>query len=104
MSAEGIEITLRDVYAEQRHTTEQLTAIGTQLATFTIRVDARLDSGQTKLDDHEQRLRLIEAAPKLPADHEARLRALEKFRFTLVGAVLALQACAVVVEYLLSRK
>ena len=47
----------------------------TNLATLTARVDLRLDSGQTKM-----------------ADQEGRLRALERFRYTLMGAAVAASA------------
>ena len=103
MSAEGVEITLRDVYAEQRHTSEQLAVLSTQLATFSTRVDARLDSGQARLDDHEQRMRLLEAFPKAPADHEGRLRALERFRYTLIGGAAVLQIAGVITEYVVTH-
>ena len=70
-----VEITIRDVYDAQQDSSRQLTAIGTQLATLTTRVDTRLDSGQATM-----------------ADHEARLRALERFRYTLLGAAVAASA------------
>ena len=110
MSEERIEITLRDVYSEQRHTTEQLTSIGTQLATLTTRVDARLDTGQHRLDDHEQRMRVVEAHPEnagVVTDHENRVRALERFRFTLMGAAAAFGALSasltLLIEYALTH-
>jgi hypothetical protein len=68
-------ITLRDVYEAQQAENGQLAAIGTQLATLTARVDERLGSGQRKMEDHEKRI-----------------RAIERFRFTLVGAAMATSA------------
>jgi hypothetical protein len=103
MSTEGVEITLRDVYTEQRHTSEQMAALTTQVATFVTRVDARLDSGQARMEDHEQRLRLLEGFPKVPADHEGRLRALERFRYTLMGAAVVLQVIGLVTEWVLGH-
>ena len=82
-----VEITLRDVWDAQHASTVQLTAIGVQLATLTTRVDGRLDAGQL-----------------VATDHEARLRLLEKFRYTLIGAVVALQALAATAEYLFTHK
>jgi hypothetical protein len=70
-----VEITLRDVYDSQQVTSGQLTAIGTQLATLTTRVDIRLDAGQIKMADLEQRI-----------------RSLEKFKYALAGATLVVSA------------
>lgn len=82
-----VEITLRDVWEAQHGNAAQLTAISTQLASLTTRVDGRLDTTQLTI-----------------TDHEARLRLLEKFRYTLMGAVVALQVLAVAVEYMLAHK
>ena len=83
-------ITLRDVYEGQQATAGQLAAISTNLATLTARVDLRLDSGQTKM-----------------ADQEGRLRALERFRYTLMGAAVAASAIssaiAALIVWALSR-
>ena len=78
----ALEITLRDVY-------DQVSAISTQIGVFAghlERVDARLESGSTDLADHEARLRMIEA--ELPRKLDERVAALERFRFTLVGAAM----------------
>ena len=82
-----VEITLRDVWEAQHDSAVQLSAISTQLASLTTRVDGRLDTAQLTT-----------------ADHEARLRLLEKFRYTLMGAVVAVQVLAGAVEYLLTHK
>ena len=82
-----VEITLRDVWNAQHDNTIQLTAIGVQLATLTTRVDGRLDSAQVT-----------------SSDHEARLRLLEKFRYTLLGTVVAFQVLAGTVQYLFTHK
>lgn len=43
-------------------------------------------------------------ADRLHADHEARLRQLEKFRWQLVGVVLALNVLAGYIGYLVAHK
>jgi hypothetical protein len=75
MPEDRFEITLRDVYDAQQAENGQLMSIGTQLATLTARVDERLGSGARKMEDHEKRI-----------------RAIERFRFTLVGAAMATSA------------
>lgn len=50
--------------------------------------DAQLQGMVTQIQDHEARLRIRESMP-IPADHEGRLRALEKFRYTIGGFALA---------------
>jgi hypothetical protein len=82
-----VEITLRDVWEAQHDSAVQLSAISTQLASLTTRVDGRLDTAQ-----------------QTTTDHEARLRLLEKFRYTLMGAVVALQVLAGTAEYLFTHK
>ena len=67
----GMEITLRDVYDRQGIHAELLTGLNTQLATLSTRIDGRLNEGERTM-----------------TDHEGRLRALERFRFTLVGGAI----------------
>jgi hypothetical protein len=103
VTGEGVEITLRDVYDEQRHTAEQLAGIGTQLATLTTRVDARLDAGQVKMADHESRLRTIEG--ELPHGLEKRVSGLERFRWQIAGALIVINVViAIAAEAILRAK
>ena len=67
----GMEITLRDVYDTQQTANQSLTALSTQLATLTTRIDGRLDTGQTTM-----------------TDHETRIRSLERFKYLLLGGTL----------------
>lgn len=98
-----MEITLRDVYEAQLKTAEAVALIAGEMKQLTARVDERLETGQRKMDDHEQRLRHIEAA--VPTDIETRVTALEKMAWKMVGAFAAINALAVVIEWiLLNRK
>lgn len=63
-----MEITLRDVYDQQAAHTGTLSALSTQLATLTARIDGRLDTGQETM-----------------TDHEGRIRGLERFKYLLLG-------------------
>lgn len=99
-----VKVTLRDVWEAQHEQAKQLTAISTQLATLTTRVESRLDSAQTSAADHEARLRQLEKTTPDTGDQEGRIRALERFRYTLVGGVVVLQAATALVQYLLTRK
>jgi hypothetical protein len=66
-----MEITLRDVFDQQREMHSALTALTTTVATLSTRIDGRLDTGQTTM-----------------TDHEVRLRALERFKYLLLGGCL----------------
>jgi len=79
-----MEITLRDVYEQQLHTGEQVAQLRGEVGALTARVDERLDSGAKKMDDHEKRI-----------------RSLEKLAWKLIGAFAAVNAAAVLVEWLL---
>lgn len=94
-----MEITLRDVYDAQQRTAEQLSGLAAQVTLLTGRIDERLDSGQRKMDDHETRLRDLEHA--VPPDVAARLSALERLAWKLIGAFAAVNALAVALEWLL---
>jgi hypothetical protein len=97
-----MEITLRDVYDAQLHTAEQLAALTAQVSQLGARVDERLDSGQRRIDDHEGRLRGLEHS--IPANAEARITALEKLAWKLIGAFAAVNATAVLLEWLIWSK
>jgi hypothetical protein len=53
---------------------------------------------------HEKVSNLISQVSRLTDDHESRIRALEKFRWIIVGALIAVQAISdVIIYYLHSR-
>lgn len=58
-----------------------------------IEIRTKVDMLVTQGSDHETRLRLVEARPSpdpaREADHEARLRALERVRWVAIGAAVA---------------
>jgi len=81
-----MDITLRDVWDEQRRTSGQLAAIATQVATLTTRVDLQLAAGQLRM-----------------ADHEARLRTLERWRWQMAGAIMLLNVVVAVIAELILR-
>ena len=94
-----MEITLRDVYDQQLRTGDQVSQMRGDLSTLTATVDARFDTGSRKLDDHEGRLRTLEAA--VPERLELRVTALERLAWKLIGAFAAINLCAVVAEWYL---
>ena len=103
-----MEITLRDVYEAQQQTNTQVGGLVTQLAQFTASVGARLDSGQRTFAEHKERLRAVEQAPKADpaqmADHENRIRSLEKWKYGLpLASLLALASTIAAVAALLKR-
>lgn len=102
----GMEITLRDVYDQQLRIADQVSQMRGDLSVHSARVDERLDNGQRKLDDHETRMRAIEEA--LPTALDARLTALERFRWGAAGAAtlggaLSGGGIATLLTYLLSH-
>jgi hypothetical protein len=57
------QITNRDLYEAQRETEKQLGGLALQIATLVAEwrsVGERLDSGTTRMGDHESRLRVLE--------------------------------------------
>jgi hypothetical protein len=96
-----VEIGLRDIYDTQQEQGRTLAGISTRLG----EIAGRLDSGQRTMADHEDRLRVIEQFPKVPAtevaDHESRIRALERFQLKAAGGIIALNGLAVFLEWLL---
>lgn len=78
-----MEITLRDVYDSIKTTEGRLETMSAQLGTYQATTQARLDSGQRDLDDHESRLRVLEG--RVPADLAGQVTSLQKFRWSLMG-------------------
>ena len=93
-----IEITLRDIYDAQQQTRADVGSLGAQLRQLDATVTLRLDSGQRKMDDFENRLRAGEQAPKVSpqlfGQLEGRVTQLEKFRWMLLGAAGSVGALA----------
>ena len=79
----GGEITLRDVWDQQRLTAEQVSQMRGDLGTHMARVDERLASGALTMADHEARLRVLNDA--MPDDAIGRLSMLEQFRWKMAG-------------------
>lgn len=102
-----MEITLRDVYEAQQSTGAQVAAVVGQLAILTAQVTGRLDSGQKKLDDHEQRIRAGEQSPKVPPEDFSKLgdrvSDLESWRGKAVGVGLTLTAMTGVAAVLVAH-
>jgi hypothetical protein len=60
------------------------------LRDLVVEIKVRLDLALTRVDDHEARLRLLEARPVVDAaDHEARLRVIERRVWVAAGAAAA---------------
>lgn len=59
-----------------------------------IEIRTKVDMLVMQGNDHETRLRLVEARPSINPDHEARLRALERSKFVLFGAAAAVGGIA----------
>lgn len=98
--AQGVSITLVDVYREVTGMRTDLAKVSTHME----RVDTRNEAADLLHKDHEDRLRGLE---KLDADaikdtvHELRGKVsdLEKFRWMLMGMFVTLQILAGLVEY-----
>jgi hypothetical protein len=73
----GFEITLKDVYDEQRAQAGRIDILSQQVAVHTATVATRLDSGQRKLDELD-----------------ARVKALEVFRWKAAGFAAAIAVLA----------
>lgn len=95
-----MEITLRDIYDAQQRTEGRIETMSAQLATHAATTTARLDSGQRDLEDHESRLRTLEA--RVPADLAGQVTSLQKFRWSLLGAAGSIGALSGVIAALLT--
>lgn len=118
MDATGeVRITLKDVY-QQTQSLEK--SLGDALGTLNLTMQQikghieTLDSRNAAADqlhvEHAQRITLVETslakadlAVRLP-DTEVRVRALERFKYTLLGAVIVVNAAADWLFYLLSHR
>lgn len=86
-----------------------------KLAAHIERIDGRNETADRIHADHESRIRMAEQLAAQTAtnttqlvkdggDQEGRMRALEKFRWQIAGALIVLNALAVVVEWLIWSK
>lgn len=80
----GVEITLRDIYDAGQAALVRLDSLEGAMTQMKDTVDIQLGAGQRKMDDHE-----------------TRIRSLEKLAGKLIGAFAAINALAVVAEWLL---
>jgi len=100
--SDGIEITLAEIYHAQQagaaQTGAQIAALSAQVGQLTATVNLRLESGQRKMDDLEQRMRGQEQSPKVsPQDFgklQEQVEQLKAWRWKSTGAILAINAIA----------
>lgn len=112
-----VSITLKDVY-QQTQSLEK--SLGDSLATLNLTMVSikshleTLDSRNSAADElhreHSDRIRKLEiitdaANSKVThADYEVRLRGLERFKYTLFGAIIIVNGAIGFIEYLLAHK
>jgi hypothetical protein len=93
----GLTLALQTILAGQSGIAADVAATRADVTRALVRlevIEAQSKTADEFRHDVEARLRVVEARPGAPGDHEGRLRALEKFRYTvgglaLVGGVLA---------------
>jgi hypothetical protein len=104
-------ITVKDLFVELKGMHSDLTRVLTHME----RVDERNRQADQLHTDHEGRLRTaehevqaltgkVDGLIKDGADQEGRMRSLEKFRWQVVGALLVINALAVIVEWILFNR
>lgn len=111
-----LRFTIKDLYQQQqvleRTLADSLGALNVTLTAIRGHLE-QVDTRNTAADqihaEHAERIRATEqlvdragVATVIP-DHEVRMRSLERFRWTLLGAVIAINALATVIEYLATR-
>lgn len=84
MDAAGLSVTLATIAQQQTTITSDMAAMRTDVA----KVATKVDVIEAARADFEARLRVIEQRPST-VDLEGRTRALERFRYTLGGLVIA---------------
>ena len=92
----GLALAVQSMVQQQQAIATDVSAMRADVAKALTRLevsDAQLQGIVGQLQDHEARLRVREAIA-VPTDHEGRLRALEKFRYTVGGLALAGGAAA----------
>jgi hypothetical protein len=94
----GMEITLRDVYDAQQAGRSEVSALAGKVEVLTSTVALQLAAGNTRMEDHERRLRAAELAPKVnraELDRVAgRVASLESSRAKLTGIWMTLSVTA----------
>lgn len=100
MAGEGFEITLRDVYIRVTDISSQLGILSSNLQ----RTEDKIEDGIKQRADHEIRIRTLEKTPIPVTDWEVRIRSLERFKYLLLGALILINGSVVVIEYFLSRR
>lgn len=112
-----VRITLKDVYQQTQSLEKSLSdALGTlnltmqQIKGHIEQLDSRNTAADLLHVEHGQRITAAEAALakadlaiRLP-DHEVRLRSLERFKYTLFGAVIVVNGAADYLIYLLTHR
>jgi len=88
-------VTVADLYHEMVGLRADVTAALTKME----RSDARGTAIENAQADHEARLRALENA--VPSSLEVRIMTLEKFRWQILGALVAINALGVLVEWLI---
>ena len=117
MDSDGqVRITLKDVYQQtqslEKSLGDALSALNLTMQQIKGHIE-QLDSRNSAADqihvEHAARIAqaesvLLTAQPvKTQADHEVRLRSLERFKYTLLGAVVVVNAAADWIFYLITR-
>ena len=89
------QITMGDLYREIQAVRNEVSQALSRLE----RAEDRYLNTTSRQDDHEGRLRILENA--IPSSLEVRIMTLEKFRWQILGALLAINAMAVLIEWLI---
>ena len=89
------QITMGDLYREIQAVRNEVVQALSRLE----RAEERYLNTTSRQDDHEGRLRTLENA--IPSSLEVRIMTLEKFRWQILGALLAINAMAVLIEWLI---
>jgi len=111
-----VRITLKDVYQQtqslERSLGDSLGALNLTLLGIRAHME-QLDSRNTAADElHREQSDRIRAAENVLSganlatvlpDHEVRVRSLERFKYTLLGAVIVINGAAAYIEYLLTH-
>ena len=111
-----VRITLKDVYQQtqslEKSLSDSLSALNLTMTQIKAHIDGQ-DRRNTAADqlhvEHGARLTAVEgilqqAQPiSTKADVEIRLRSLERFKYTLLGAVIVINGAAAFIEYLLTH-
>jgi len=111
-----VTITLKDVYQQTQSLEKSLSGALTTLNLTMLSIKnhlEQLDSRNAAADElHREQSDRIRAAENVLSganlatvlpDHEVRVRSLERFKYTLLGAVIVINGAAAYIEYLLTH-